>query len=388
METSYAPEVLNQRQNLVQRLLAAQREIDRRESELEAFVSVPTPPPGSGPTPESAFLTWRDTALQRYRVSSAIELYNAAGALVSRFALNLPEETLGQRWREESCTWQGPFGEISPFGAQERQLLHAGRNICGPAGNLGTIVIHVILDDSTLSFISSQNPYFELLRGERVHPREEAPGREMEFVVYGWSRTPIYVSGTSAWPIDETLFDRIYRSRQPFWTRLSTDGEEYEVYLENDRRGIYALGYPVIPPIGHAINLAELTSLVGVMYFTLLLGGGAVQDAGREARHLRACAVARGARELLPEALPRVRRRVCHPGRHAGARHPRLHCRSAAPRRGIRGAQDDRHRASASSRSTACRSAPRTQSSLNDDAMIGLSRIIGQDVNLFSGAGS
>ncbi len=201
-------------------------------------------------------------------MSSAIELYNAAGALVSRFALNLPGGSRPAAWHEESCNWQGPFGEISPFGAQERQLLHAGRNICGPEGILGTIVIHVILDDSTLSFISSQNPYFELLRGERVAPARGGAGpRDCEFVVYGWSRTPIYVSG------DGRVADRPRRCSirstplgKPFWTRLQADGEEYEVYLENDRRGIYALGYPVIPPIGHAINLAELTSLVGAMY--------------------------------------------------------------------------------------------------------------------------
>ena len=87
--------------------------------------------------------------------------------------------------------------------------------------------------------------------------REEAPGREMEFVVYGWSRTPIYVSGTSAWPIDDSLFDRIYSSRQPFWSRLTSGEGEYEVYLENDRYGIYALGYPATP-IGFADIVARM----------------------------------------------------------------------------------------------------------------------------------
>jgi signal transduction histidine kinase len=385
VESSYAPEVLNQRQSLVQRLLTAQQEIDRRGSELEAFVSVPSPPPGTGPTPESAFLTWRDTALQRYRVSSAIELYNAAGALVSRFALNLPEETLGQqRWREESCSWQGPFSEISPFGAQERQLLHAGRNICGPEGNLGTIVIHVILDDSTLSFISSQNPYFELLRGERVHPREEATGREIEFVVYGWSRTPIYASGTSAWPIDEALFDRIYRSREPFWTRLRADGEEYEVYLENDRRGIYALGYPVIPPIGHAINLAELTSLVALMYIGLLVGAAAFRVVAarrptsghallREVREsfYRKLFLAFVAASVIPVVTLALVTRVYIADRLRHDVESAAHKTTAIARRVIE--------------EYSVPLGPALQSSLNDDAMIGLSRIVGQDVNLFNG---
>jgi signal transduction histidine kinase len=384
VETSYAPEVLNQRQSLVQRLQAAQQEIDRREAELEAFVSVPAPAPGSGPTPESAFLTWRDTALERYRVSSAIELYNAGGALVSRFALNLPEETLGQSWREESCGWQGPFGEISRFGAQERQLLHAGRDICSPEGNLGTIVIHVILDDSTLSFISSQNPYFELLRGARPRAREETPGREVEFVVYGWSRTPIYASGTSAWPIDDQMFARVYRSRQPFWTRLKADGGEYEVYVENDRRGIYALGYPVIPPIGHAINLAELTTLVGLLYVALLTGGAAFRVLAarrvtsgrallREVREsfYRKLFLAFVAASVIPVVILALVTRAYIADRLRHDVESAAHKTTAIARRVIE--------------EYSVPLGPSSQSSLDDDAMIGLSRIVGQDVNLFNG---
>ena len=80
IETRFAPEVLNQRENLQRRLQAAQEEIDRRAEVLRSVVSVPPPPPGQGVSPDSAFLIWQDTALERYRVSSAIELYNAARA--------------------------------------------------------------------------------------------------------------------------------------------------------------------------------------------------------------------------------------------------------------------------------------------------------------------
>ena len=272
VETRFAPEVLNQRENLQRRLLAAQQEIDGRPDVLESLVLAPAPPPSASVPTESAFLIWQDTALERYRVSSAVELYNAGGMLVSRFALNLPEEANRQLWSEESCDWQ-TFGEISRFGSKERQLLHAGRNICSSRGRLGTIVIHVILDDSTLSFLSTQNPYFELLRGEPLRPREDVPGREVQFVVYGWSRSPIYVSGGAvAWPLDARVFERVYANRQPFWTRLSAGGGRYEVFIGNDRRAIYALGYRAIPPIGHFINLAELMVLAGLGYLVLLLG--------------------------------------------------------------------------------------------------------------------
>ena len=40
----------------------------------------------------------------------------------------------------------------------------------------------------------------------------------------------------------------------------------------SDRGGIYALGYPVITPFGHLVNVAELIFLAGVLYVGLLVG--------------------------------------------------------------------------------------------------------------------
>jgi signal transduction histidine kinase len=380
VETEFGPEVLDQRENLRMRLRAAQAEIDSREAALEAYVSVPAPPPGSPVRTDSAFLIWQGTALERYRVSSAIELYNSAEMLVSRFALNLPEETTGQLWHEEDCTWR-TFGEVSPFGSHERQLLHAGRNICSPAGRLGTIVIHVVLDYSTPSFLSSQSPYLELLRGEPLRRRDDVRGRDVNFVVYGWSRTPLYLSGNTAWPIDDALFARIYASRRPFWTRLPVGGADYHVYFENDRSGIYALGYPTVPMTGHFINLAEMTVLVGFGYVGLLLGAVLFRAAGvrrirsghtllREIRasFYRKLFLAFVAASVIPVVTLALVTRVYIADRL------RRDVESAARKTTVIARQiieDYRVQSSAT---------------LSDDAMVGLSRAIGQDVNVFNGA--
>ena len=383
-ETRFAPEVLNQLENLQRRLRTAQEEIDRREAVLRSVVSVPAPPPGTGVPPESAFLIWQGTALERYRVSSAVELYNGAQWLVSRFALNLPEDASRQRWREESCTWR-TFGESSPFGAQERQLLHAGRNICDDSGVLGTIVIHVILDDSTLSFLSSQDPYFELLRGGPLQPREAAPGREIEYVVYGWSRSAIYVSGDLAWPIDDATFDRIAAGRQPFWTRVRTGGTTYRVYFANDRRAIYALGYPLIPPIGHLINLAELSTLVGLLYALLLAGGRLFRAAGlrrptsgrglwREIREsfYRKLFLAFVAASVIPVVTLALVTRVYI------AEQLRRDVEAAAQNTTAIARQMIEEL-------SALRGQGDVLASISDDALVSLSRVVGQDINIYLG---
>ena len=381
VETRFGPEVLTQRENLQDRLDAAQKEIDARAGALEAAVSGPVPAPGSNARTDSAFLIWQGTALERYRVSSAIELYNASEILVSRFPLNLPEETTNQAWKEESCEWR-TFGEISPFGAHERQLLHAGRNICGPGGaHLGAIVIHVIHDNSTLSFLSSQNPYIELLRRRSTERREEVRGRDIEFVVYGWSRTALYVSGGGAWPIDDALFARIYLSRKPFWTRLAASGTESHVYLQNDRSGIYALGYPVIPPIEHLINVAELAALVGIAYLGILAGGIVFRTIGvrrvrsgrgllREIREsfYRKLSLAFVAASVVPVVALAFVTRIYIADRLRSDVESAAHKTTVIARQII---EDYRVQPGAE---------------LGDDALVGLSRVIGQDVNIFTGA--
>ena len=379
IETNFAPEVLEQSGNLTIRLGAAQGQIDSREAQLDASVSVPAPQPGSVPT-EPAFQIWQGTALERYRVSSAVELYNGAETLVSRFALNLPEETSGQTWREESCTWR-TFSEISPFGSHQRQLLHAGRNVCRDGEVIGTIVVHVILDNSTLSFISSQSPYLELLRGHGAPPGEDVGGRDIEFVRYGWSRTALYASGNGAWPIDDALFARIYSSRRPFWTTLPSAGLEYRVYFENDRSGIYALGYPAIPPVGHFINLAELTVLVALAYVVLLVGGGLFRAIG--ARRVRSGrALLREIRESFYRKLFLAFVAVSVVPVVALA----LVTRAYIADRLRHDVESAAHKTTLIARQIIEEYRLQPQATLSDDAMVGLSRVLGQDVNIFNGA--
>jgi len=43
-----------------------------------------------------------------------------------------------------------------------------------------------------------------------------------------------------------------------------------ELIALNDRGGIYALGYPVVSPLGHIVELAEVTALAGLAYVLLL----------------------------------------------------------------------------------------------------------------------
>jgi signal transduction histidine kinase len=283
IERNFAPEVMSQREAIGTHIANAMDQIDAIPDLSGLVASAAAPRSGAASdTPFStvAFSIWSKTELATSRIASAIEVYAGDGTMVSRFALYLPETSAALRTEtpEENCAWD-LYEYVSRFGSQERKLRHAGRAVCVPGPSAapvraGSIVIHAMLDYSALPFLSSQNPYYELMRPAEQRRREGVPAGDVDLTVYGWSGTQIYSSSAASSPLTEDLFRRAYTSRQPFWTSIDNGGTNYDVYFMNDRGGIYTLAYPTVPPIGHLVNLAELTTLAGLAYLTLL--GGAM----------------------------------------------------------------------------------------------------------------
>jgi signal transduction histidine kinase len=281
--SQYAVQAQQHSQTLQERLGEAREEIDRL-TDLPALVTAdPCVQPASECT-QSAYFVWSKTALARARLTSAVELYNAQKTLVSRFALNLPEYSgTSQAPQVEAaspCQWD-VFGEGAPFGAEERRLLHAARQVCtstepgAPPKPVGTIVVHALFFDyRTLPFITPQNPYFEAFRPiEGDAPREGTTGSEVDVAIYGWGLGAIYSSPHATWSIDDALFRRVYDpARRPFWTTVRAGDGRYRVYFSNDRVFIYAIGYRALTPFDHLVHLAELTTLSGALYVVVLLG--------------------------------------------------------------------------------------------------------------------
>lgn len=261
-----APQVTGQRQGLQEALRDA---LDQIWTDDMADLVRAAPPPGAGPVPtDTAFLLWSRTSLAARRLTSSVELYDAGARLVGRFALNLPETAVDQAWQEASCEWK-IFEEVSPFFAEERQLLHAGRAVCVDGRIVGSVVVHVVFDYANLPFLAAQNPTLALLGAEAAPPPPLAD--DTMFVVYGWSRRPLYTAGGEAWTFPEALLARLVESREPFWTTLEHQGVVSDVYVVSDRGGIYAIGAPRLSPLAHLSNLAETVALAGLVFLALLV---------------------------------------------------------------------------------------------------------------------
>ena len=290
VEQEYATQALNHPEQLRLRWLQSLQQIDRTPGLNDTVASLEdaTGPPET----DRAFLIWRQTDLAEFRLTSAVELYGPDRSLVSRFALDVPEYTVTtQAWQGSGCNWE-VFGVAELLGLQERQLLHASRGLCETASEagdatsgepqlLGAIVVRAMLDYEALPFISSESPYFELLRADPLPTQEGTLGRDVDLVIYGWGLSATFASSGDVWPIDEELFQRLYASRQPFWTSRAKGGVLHHVYFRNNRAGIYALGYPALGPFDHLVHLAEIATLVFVAFILLVLGGALFNRLGR-----------------------------------------------------------------------------------------------------------
>jgi signal transduction histidine kinase len=383
VETRYAPQAINQRQTIHRLLEESLKQIDQFPGLADLVTAPATPGGGEAPT-DRAFQVWRITGLAMYPVTSSVELYGADGALVSRFAFNLPDDfTAVPRSDEETCDWS-VTEEVSPFFAEERRMLHAGRALCAPDGPpMGSVVVHAILDYANLPFILSQNPYVELMRPASLLRGEAISGRDVEFAFYGWSRTPLYASGVSAWPLEDAVFERIEQSRMPRWAELQRGGTGYDVFFLNDRSGIYALGFPIASPFDHLVNLAEITVLAWGTYLLLLAATalfGAFSRRGTTARALlrevrasfyRKLLLAFMAATVVPVAALAVATRTY-----------------VADQMRVNVEQEAVRTASAARRVVEDLVAPRAAqqgAGVDDNLMVWVSRLIDQDVNIFSG---
>jgi signal transduction histidine kinase len=270
VERDYGPATAGLPQHLLAELRRAEQDVDRIPA-LADLVKAPAQP-GAAPSNYEAFEVWNSTTLAQTRVTSAIELYGPNHTLTSRFALNVPEYgAVNQTSQPSKCTWV-EVGEVVPFGAEERRWLHAERGLCGENRTpQGAVIIHVLSDYRALSFVASDNPYYDVLHAAETGGRGSRIA-DLQVVVYGWSLAPVFTSGTIAWPLTPAIADRLTASRAPFWQTLQAEGHTYRVHFSSDRSFVYALGYPAATAFDHVTRLAAAVALTAVLFVVLLLG--------------------------------------------------------------------------------------------------------------------
>ncbi|HWX25527.1 MAG TPA: hypothetical protein VN083_10810, partial [Vicinamibacteria bacterium] len=275
IEHDYAPKVLRQPQWREWVLTETRRQIDALAAHGE-----PLPSPERPRAEDLAFAVWSKTELAAVGCSSAVEIQDASGLVVSRFALNLP--TLDAPWKmlPEADDWVVTKKRL-PLASTELPVLHAERLLRAGDELRGAIHVYVGDDFWNLPFVTSRDPYFELYRtATGGAPREHNVG----LLVWDPNRGNLFSLAERPPSLDESLASKL-KGMAPgvgIWAILSVDGNPENAYLFRDETGnVYGLAYPrrslgrLAADLVEAVSgltLATLAALLLLMLVRTLLG--------------------------------------------------------------------------------------------------------------------
>ncbi len=208
---------------------------------------------------EMAFAVWTATDLAARGFSSAIEIQDANGAVISRFALNLP--SLSSRPLPANERWD-VTPERSSLASTARTVRHARRLLTEEGQVRGAVHVYVADDFWNLPFLRTSDPYSLLFR-----PAPRAPVRQdpLVLIAYGRGGDVTFSSVERTPPLPTALAANLQPEGPGEWTVLSVDGQEHQAYLFAGQDAVYVLAHPRVSWGRRAADLVE-----AVAAFTLV----------------------------------------------------------------------------------------------------------------------
>jgi signal transduction histidine kinase len=238
--------------------------LDETEKRIDSLRLLAEDPPG-GAQPgieELAFAVWAGTDLAARGFSSALEIQDASGAVVSRFALNLPPLTSlklpsNERWRRSK--------DPSSLASTARYILHARRLLFDDGQTRGAVHVYVADDFWNLPFLRPTDPYSLLYRPAPRAPSLRAP---LTLVAYGPQNEVLFTSAERAPAIAPGLWAGLEPGGPGRWTVLEIDRQPHHAYLFAGASASYVLAYP---RAGWGRRVADLVEAVAAFTVAALL---------------------------------------------------------------------------------------------------------------------
>jgi signal transduction histidine kinase len=231
--------------------------LSEAEQRIDALRLLEETPPGLGRAglEELAFFAWSSTELALRGVSSAIEIHDPSGALVSRFALNLPSLSslplpANEEWREDPLRLE--------IGSTERLVQHARRLLTYQGAVHGAVHVMVADDFWNLPFLRGRDPYSELFR---TRPARDRP---VAFLSWAGDGTLVFSSVERPSPLPRGTAERL-RSEPGFWAPIGLDERPHAGYFFSSPRGIHVLAVPTMTTAVFAASLVEAVAALAAL---------------------------------------------------------------------------------------------------------------------------
>jgi signal transduction histidine kinase len=278
-EIDHAPEVLRQPQWREYVLTDTLRRIDSMRVLEEA-------PAGPRPTgvEELAFWVWSATDLAAYGFSSAVEIQDAAGTVISRFALNLASLTGGSAGLPGAERWE-VSRETGHLASERFGMLHARRALSYHGELHGGIHVYVKEDFWNLPFVRARDPYSVLFR---TASRGAARERPVALISYQDARAVAFTSVDRPPALDPALAAGLRSGGPGRWTTLELDNRSHRAYVFAGPSTVHILAYPLLTPSRYLADLVEAAAGFALLALIALVLVVAVRSAlGRESLSVR-----------------------------------------------------------------------------------------------------
>jgi len=264
VERNHAPAVLRQAPWRQYVLREAERQIDAMNV-LEEAPPGPTPPG----VEELAFAVWSHTDLAAFGLSSAVEIQDPSGAVISRFALNLPPRPGPPRALPATDDWEEGT-EVMTFASTEHMVRRARRRLAYHGQVHGAIQVDVGDDFWNLRFLRSIDPYSVLFRAPAQGAIRDRP---VALIAYDALTREVVFSSASRSPVidPEAVLSRLGGDSVGLWTTLNLDDVPHHAYVFAGDRAVYALAFPAATAGRFAADLLEAVSALTLVALAVLL---------------------------------------------------------------------------------------------------------------------
>jgi signal transduction histidine kinase len=271
IEREDATLLLGQGPRRARALASTQAAIDRMNLLEEA-----PPGPAQAGVEELAFSIWSATDLAAWGFSSAVEVHDARGGVISRFALNLPSLAVSgpPASLPEDESWQVSRERLT-LASAERDVLHARRRLVYHGEVHGAVHVYLAEDFWNLPFLPARDPYSTLFR---PLPTEGGRTRTVDLFVYDAAGRLLFSSGERAPALPRELLTRVRREPAGFWTTLPLEGrgQSASAFVFGDGARVYGLAYPGRSTSRYLADLVEalaglsLLAVLGVLAVVVL----------------------------------------------------------------------------------------------------------------------
>ncbi|MEW5807056.1 MAG: ATP-binding protein [Acidobacteriota bacterium] len=191
-----------------------------------------------------AYRLWSDTELSTLGTSSSLEIYNRDSQLISRFTKDLPGFNEKISRDEKDPLEVDIFGEEFSIGSARGKVLHGERAIAAGGMIAGVAVMHILNQPENIPFLSFGKSFSEFYGSrEPALLYAELLGTEPPFIVYNRDGRVLFSSVTSPPPLPAEI--KIGSKKVPWeWAAFKTEGFPYQFFILNYGDKFFVTGYP------------------------------------------------------------------------------------------------------------------------------------------------